>query len=290
MESVSFDVPPGACDAHVHIVGEPARFPMSSERDYTPPPARADALREILQRLELDRVVIITPTIYGANNSATLSAIEQLGRSRARGVALVEAETPPGTLDALKDGGIAGVRVFLSAGDPFDATAAAKRLQSKFDLAEGRGWHLDISAPPDAVAALRTQLSASPVPVVLSYFAWLAGGIGQPGFDAILSLVESGRAYVKFSEPYRLSKIAPDYPDLVPIVQALVAANPDRILWGSGWPHVDSSSVPGRKPTDPAPNLPVDTGHLLNLLAAWVPDAATRHKILVENPVRLYEF
>ncbi|HLZ07211.1 MAG TPA: amidohydrolase family protein, partial [Chloroflexota bacterium] len=102
--------------------------------------------------------------------------------------------------------------------------------------------------------------------------------------------VKSRRAYVKLSEPYRLSKKAPEYGDLVPVVRALLAANPDRLLWGSGWPHVDSTPVAGRSNTDLAPNLPVDTGHLLNLFASWVPDAEIRHTILVKNPARLYGF
>src|SRR5262249_55276599 len=114
-----------------------------------------------------------------------------------------------------------------------------------------------------------------------------AGGVKQPGFDAVLLLVKSGRAYVKLAEPYRLSKKAPDYPDLAPVVRAFVAANPDRVLWGSGWPHVDSAAGPN---IAMAPNLPVDAGHLFNLLAIWVPEAEIRRKILVENAARLYGF
>jgi predicted TIM-barrel fold metal-dependent hydrolase len=186
-------------------------------------------------------------------------------------------------------GGIAGIRLFLGGGD-FRPAAAARHLQTAIDLANVRGWHLDVSAPPDVVAALAPQLAACPVPLVLDYFGWVAGGVQQPGFEAVLSLVKSGRAYVKLAEPYRLSKKAPEYGDLVPVVRALVAANPDRLLWGSGWPHVDSTPVAGRSNTDLAPNLHVDTGHLFNLFARWVPDAERRRTILVENPARLYGF
>lgn len=187
-------------------------------------------------------------------------------------------------------GGITGMRLFLGGAGVFRPAAAAKHLQTAIDLANVRGWHLDISAPPDVVAALAPQLAACPVPLVLDYFGWVAGGVQQPGFEAVLSLVKSGRAYVKLAEPYRLSKKAPDYGDLIPVVRALLAANPDRLLWGSGWPHVDSTPVAGRSNTDLAPNLPVDTGHLLNLFARWVPDAEIRRTILVENPARLYGF
>jgi predicted TIM-barrel fold metal-dependent hydrolase len=286
--TVAFEIPPKACDCHVHVVGDPAEFPMSRDRDYTPPPATADELRQALKLLNFERVIIVTPTIYGADNSVTLAAIKQLGRERARGVALLGDGTPSETLSAMKEAGIAGIRVFLSGAATFNATAAAKRLQTSIDLAKERGWHLQISTPPDVVAALIPQLAASPVPLVLDFFGWAAGGVGQPGFDAVLSLVKSGRAYVKMAEPYRLSKKAPDYEDLLPVVRAFVAANPDRLLWGSGWPHVDSASSSGRVNT--APNLRVDSKHLLNLFARWVPDAEIRHKILVDNPARLYAF
>ncbi|HEY1942817.1 MAG TPA: amidohydrolase family protein [Roseiarcus sp.] len=288
--AVDFDVPRGACDTHVHVIGDPAQFPMSRQRDYTPPIATAGDLRRMMGFLKLDRVVIVTPTVYDADNSATLAAIKELGPDRARGVALIDEAAPPSVLDSLKEGGIAGVRLLLSGSAAMHREATAKRIEAAIDLAQARQWHLDIEAPPDAVAAVAPQLASSPAPLVFDYFAWLAGGVEEPGFDAVASLVKSGHAYVKFAEPYRLSKRAPDYDNLKPVVEALLAANPDRVLWGSGWPHVDSSSVPGRARTDPAPNLPVDAGHLLNLLADWVPDAVTRRKILVDNPARLYRF
>jgi predicted TIM-barrel fold metal-dependent hydrolase len=115
------------------------------------------------------------------------------------------------------------------------------------------------------------------------------GGLRQMGAGAVLSLVRSGIAYVKLSEPYRLSNNSPDYPELKPLVDALIAANPDRILWGSGWPYV-SGPVPGRPVAEITPNLPIDTGNLLSLFAAWVPDDGMRRKILVENSARLYGF
>lgn len=287
-KAATFEIPRGACDTHVHIIGQPDKFPMARRRDYTPPPATADELFEVLKLLNFDRVVIVTPTIYDTD-SATLAAIRQLGPDRAKGIVVADEDTPPGILNSMKEGGIVGIRVFLGGG-AFKAAAAAKRLQTKFDLAKERGWHLQISMPPDVVAALRAQLGSAPVPLVLDAFGWVAGGVEQPGFDAVLSLLKSGQAYVKLAEPYRVSKQGPDYPDLVPVVEALVAANPDRLLWGSGWPHVDSSAVPGRAATDLAPNLPIDPVHLLNLFAAWVPDAQTRRKILVDNAARLYGF
>lgn len=288
-EPAAFRVPPGACDTHVHVIGPPAQFPMSVHRDYTPSPATAPELLEMMASLGLERVVIVTPTIYGEDNSATLDAIRQVGPARARGVAIVGLGVPPQRCDALKAGGIAGLRVLISGGRAFDAVKAAKSLQFRFEFAEEQDWHLDIEAPPDAIAALAKPLAASPVPVVLDTFGWV-DSTRQGGFKEILSLVESGAAYVKLAEPYRISKRGPDYPDLAPVARALVAANPERVLWGSGWPHVDSSAVPGRRATDPAPNLPIKTSNMLALLGRWVGDARTRDQILVSNPARLYGF
>ena len=288
--AVAFEVPRGACDTHVHIIGDPVEFPMAPDRDYTPPSATADELLEVQRSLKLDRVVIVTATIYGNDNASTLAAIRQIGRDRARGVALVDETASSAALDSLARAGITGFRLLIDEAELSKPGAAARRLRRATDLAKSRGWHLQISTPPDVTSALAAQLVSSPVPLVFDYFAWAAGGVDQPGFDAVLSLVKTGRAYVKLSGPYRLSKDPPAYPDLAPVVHALLAANPDRLLWGSGWPHVDSSDSSGRAKTDLAPNLPVDAGQLLNLFATWVPDAETRRKILVDNPARLYGF
>ena len=112
----------------------------------------------------------------------------------------------------------------------------------------------------------------------------------QPGFSDLLELVKSGKAYVKISGAYRASKLAPDYPDAAPLAKALIAANSDRIIWGTDWPHPNSVTPPGKKPTDVTPLFQIDDGRLLNQLPIWAPDAAIRKKILVDNPARLYNF
>jgi predicted TIM-barrel fold metal-dependent hydrolase len=142
------------------------------------------------------------------------------------------------------------------------------------------------------IDAIADQIAASPIPIVFDHFggAQASSGTRQPGFDALLSLVRSGKAYVKISGAYRSSNAAPDYADVAPLAKVLIAANPQRILWGSDWPHPDSSIVAGRKATDVAPLLQIDDGRVLNQLAAWAPDAAQRKTILVDNPARLYGY
>jgi predicted TIM-barrel fold metal-dependent hydrolase len=130
------------------------------------------------------------------------------------------------------------------------------------------------------------------VPVVFDHFggAQAAEGPGQPGFAELVALVRSGKAYVKISGAYRASQQMPDYADVVPLAKALITANPDRVVWGTDWPHPDAAVRRGRKPTDISPPVPIDDVRLLNQLPVWVPDPAIRQKILVENPARLYGF
>jgi predicted TIM-barrel fold metal-dependent hydrolase len=142
------------------------------------------------------------------------------------------------------------------------------------------------------ISAIKDQVVTSPVPAVFDHFGGAAAklGLSQPGFADLLDLVKSGKAYVKISGAYRLSTQAPDYPDAVPFAKALIEANPDRIIWGTDWPHPDSTLRTDIKPTDERPLYQIDDGRLLNQLAVWAPDAATRKKILVDNPARLYGF
>ena len=136
------------------------------------------------------------------------------------------------------------------------------------------------------ITAIKDLVMASPVPVVFDHFggAQAALGVEQPGFADLVELVKSGKAYVKISGAYRASKLGPDYADCIPLAQALIAANADRIVWGTDWPHPDSVTPPGKQISDVTPLFQIDDGRLLNQLPVWAPDAAIRKKILVDNP------
>jgi predicted TIM-barrel fold metal-dependent hydrolase len=284
--AVDFDIPRGACDCHVHIF-DPAGYAYASNRVYTPPEASIADLCELQAALHFDRVVIVTPSVYGTDNSCTLDAIRQLG-TRARGVAVIDRSIPAAALDAMAATGIRGVRLNLETAGEFDPAVAKRLLDAAAEQIRGRNWHIQLNTRLSVIAALHDDLAALPFPVVLDHFgrAKAAPGTSQPGFDAMLGLVKAGRAYVKISAPYRTSQKSPDFPDTTPLAQALVAANPNRIVWGSNWPH------PGRgnSPTAIALPYPNDDGAVLNLLPRWVPDPAIRKKILVDNPAALYGF
>ena len=288
---VAFKVPPGACDCHTHAFCDPRRFQFAPARVYTPEPASIDEMRALHRALHMDRVVIVQPSVYGTDNSCTLEGIRQLG-SRARGVAVVDASTPDMALDEMHRGGIRGVRLNLATAGVTDPDVGRRRFNETGARLKGRPWHIQLNTDLAMIDALHTQFAASTVPVVFDHFGGAQAALGtrQPGFGALIDLVRSGKAYVKISGAYRSSTNSPDFPDVAPLANALIAANVQRVLWGTDWPHPDSAQVPGRRPTDIAPLLQIDDGRVLNQLPLWAPDPATRKAILVDNPVRLYQF
>ncbi len=291
MTPLNFDVPSGACDCHTHIFGDPENFPFFPGRTYTPETATPEEMAELHQWLKIERVVIVTPSVYGTDNSSTLYGIKARGAS-ARGVAVIDDQTPESELDALGRAGVCGVRINLATSGVSDPAVARHRVKAATERMKGREWHVQIFTNAALIAAIRDDVAASPVPVVFDHFggAQADGGVEQPGFAELLGLVKSGRVWVKISGAYRASKRAPDYSDASPLAKALIAANPDRVLWGTDWPHPDAVTPPGRKPTEVTPLLQVDDGHLLNELAVWAPDPAIRRKILVDNPAQLYGY
>jgi predicted TIM-barrel fold metal-dependent hydrolase len=170
-----------------------------------------------------------------------------------------------------------------------DPLIARQRFQTAAKRLAGRHWHIQIYSNLSVVEALQEDVLAAPLPVVFDHFAGARAslGVSQPGFDVLVKLIRSGKAYVKISAAYRVSDRAPEYSDVTPLAQALIAAN---CLWGTDWPHPDSSPVPGRRAIDIAPLLQIDDGRLLNQLPVWAPDENVRRTILVENPARLYGF
>jgi predicted TIM-barrel fold metal-dependent hydrolase len=289
--AVAFAVPAGACDCHTHVFGNPRRFAFTASRAYTPEPASVEEMRALHRALHVDRVVIVQPSVYGTDNSCTLDGIKQLG-DRARGVAVIDQHTTQAALVEMNRAGVRGIRLNLATAGQTDPGIARERFDTAIAQIKSLNWHVQLYTQLSVIAAMKDRIMASPVPVVFDHFggAQAAAGLKQPGFGELVALVKSGHAFVKISAAYRSSTQRPDYADVAPLARALVEANPQRILWGTDWPHPDSASVGGRLATDVAPLLPIDDGLAINQLAAWVPDAAARATILVDNPARLYGF
>jgi predicted TIM-barrel fold metal-dependent hydrolase len=229
--------------------------------------------------------------VYGTDNACTLDAVGQLGAA-ARCVAVIDDHTRGSALDEMSRAGVRGIRLNLETGGVTDPAVARQRFQRAVERIKGRHWHLQIYTRLSVVEAVDDLVMKAGVPVVFDHFGGAQASLGlrQAGVAALLHLVRTGHAYVKMSAPYLASTETPDYPDVAPLARALVAANPERVVWGTNWPHPDSSQVPGRQATDIAPLRSIDDGRVLNQLAVWVPDAARRKTILVDNPARLYGF
>lgn len=288
---VSFKVPRGACDSHTHVFCDPRRYGFWSGRTYTPETATVNETRALHRALHLERIVLVNSLVYGTDNSCMVDALRQLGH-RARGIALIDEHTSDAQLDALAHAGVRGIRLnFVDLGVP-DPVAVRQRFQNAVKRLTKRNWHIQIYSNLSVVETLREDVLASPLPVVFDHFAGARAslGVSQLGFDVLVKLVRSGKAYVKISAAYRVSDRAPEYYDVTPLAQALISANHQRVLWGTDWPHPDSSRVAGRRATDIAPLLQIDDGRLFSQLPVWAPDENVRRAILVENPVRLYGF
>jgi predicted TIM-barrel fold metal-dependent hydrolase len=288
---VNFDVPAGACDTHTHVFGDPQRFPFAPARAYTPEQASIAEMRALHTALHTQRVVIVHPSVYGTDNSCTLDGMKQLG-SIVRGIAVIDEKTPESALDEMDRAGMRGIRVNLETTGQSDPAVARQRFQEAVDRIKRRSkWHIQVYTRLSVIEAIKDQVTAAPMPIVFDHFggAQAALGVSQPGFDTLLSLVRSGKAYVKISAPYRSSTKPPDYADVAPLAKALIGANPQHILWGSDWPH-PASPVAHRPVTEVTPLWQVDDGRIFNQLPIWAPDENVRKTILVENPAKLYGF
>ena len=285
-----FAVPRGACDCHTHVFGPAARFPFAPARAYTPGEASVEDLGALQACLGLERVVVVQPSPYGDDNRCTLDALRRLG-GRARGVAVLGADTPEAALRRMHAAGVRGARVNLETAGEHDPAAAGRRLRAVAARVAPFGWHVQVYAALPLLAAMGAVLRDLPVPLVVDHYglARAADGPEQPGLEVLLGLLRDGRAYVKLSAPHRISA-APGMEDAAPIARALAGANPDRAVWGSDWPHPGALPGAARDPGRIERFHSVDDGLALRRLAAWLDDAALLRRVLVDNPARLYGF
>jgi predicted TIM-barrel fold metal-dependent hydrolase len=274
--------PPGACDTHAHVFGPASRFPYAADRSYTPPDAPLEKYLGMLDRIGFDRGVLVQGSAHGHDNSAMLDALARQPK-RLRGVAVADGEVAPATLRGWHDLGVRGLRfnhffrdgqLHYRGGVPLSAAQTLAPVMAEL------GWHLqlwiDVKDLPETVPVLR----AIGLPVVIDHMGRTdaRAGTATAGFQSLLRAVGEGWCWAKLSGAHRLSQNAPDYPEAKPFHEALAEANPERLVWGGDWPH---PRIEGEMP---------DAGHLFELFQAWTPDLATRHRILVANPAKLYGF
>jgi 2-pyrone-4,6-dicarboxylate lactonase len=274
-------LPAGACDTHAHVFGPYERFPLAPERSYTPSAAPFEAYVGMLERVGFSRGVLVHPSAYGLDRAAMLDA---LGRApdRLRGIAVVDPSVSDAELATMHRAGVRGVRFSETSGAAGKKFAGSVGLEA-FDALAPRlrelGWHAQIWIECDALVEAAPRLLRARIPLVFDHMGRfdVTRGTGDAAFQRLLRLLADTGIWVKLSVP-RNSRQFPDYADVRPFHDALVAANPDRLLWASDWPFLNMAEKTPR------------VGHLVDLFHAWTSDDAVRRKILVDNPAELYGF
>jgi 2-pyrone-4,6-dicarboxylate lactonase len=279
-----YTLPPGACDTHAHVFGPPDLFPYAEKRRYTPPAAPIEHYLNMQAITGLSRAVFVTPTAHGHDNRVILDAIAKMGKN-ARGIANIDLSFNETDLDALHDGGMRGARFHLMDDRPGDVDF----LMANLPRLQKRDWVLDLHVDPKDLIEHERFIRTLPGPTIIDHMARVRGrdGTMQPAFRILLDLLKDDRFYVKLCSFDKISAVprahvegSLPFMDMVPFAQQVVAVAPDRVIWGSDWPH-GNTFTPGRTPNE---------GDLLDLLALIAPDEAVRNKILVKNPARLFGF
>jgi D-galactarolactone isomerase len=270
--------PPNACDCHMHIY-DAERFPPLRPGSRLQTKASVVEYRLLQKRIGTTRTVVVTPAVYVTDNHVTLDAIAQLGPN-ARGVAVIHPTVSDSELKVLADGGIRGIR--FTQFDPATATTTIDMIEPLSKRVNELGWHVQIHMRGDQIVDAADLWPRLASPIVFDHLGRLPqpAGVEHAAFGIISRLIDKGRTWVKLSGAYLDTKVGPPgYADATRVAQAYVKAAPERLVWGSDWPHPTESSA--HKPDDAV---------LFDLLAAWAPDEAIRRRILVDNPQELYGF
>ncbi|HEY2618223.1 MAG TPA: amidohydrolase family protein [Acetobacteraceae bacterium] len=266
--------PAFTCDCHFHIFGPYDRFPLDVGRTYTPPAALVPGYLAMADAVGIGRMVVVQASVYGTQNEVTLDAVQQFGLHRARAVVVIDDSVDDAALRRMHERGARGVRFNMVSGNgtPEEQLDALARRMAPL------GWHIQIYAEGDKLAEIAPRLAKLPVGVVIDHCGGVKAELGtaHPQFAALLRLLDGGRAWIKLCS-YRASSAGQPWNDVAPNVKALVAAAPERCVWGTDWPHPQM---------DPAPEAAL----LYDQFVEWVPDAAVRQCVLVANAEVLYGF
>lgn len=273
-----FTPPPNACDAHCHIFGPANRFPFAPGRTYTPPDSGFEELEALQRRLGLSRAVLVQASCHGTDNTAMLDALQR-GGGRYAGVVMIDDTHSDEDLAEMHRVGVRGIRfnfVRHLGGAP-----DMGNFHSLLDRVIPFGWHLELHFDARDLPGYTELLRSLPVPFIIDHMARVnaVDGIEQRPFQYLVDLLaHNDRAWVKISGAERITDGGePPYDDVVPFARVLIEAAPDRVLWGTDWPHPNVGHMP-------------DDGDLVDLLADFAPEETTRNRILVDNPTGLYDF
>ena len=286
-----FEAGPGAVDCHIHIVGAEPDYPFAARRSYAVPPASISDYQNVAATLGIDHAVVIQPSFYGTDNRCLVDTLGALGGSW-RGVAVIDLAASDGELDALAAAGARGTRINLvSGGAPADSEVR-NLVEAMLSKIKGTGWHLQVFTTPDRLAMLAGIQASDRGTIVIDHFGLVDLSrpdlLSEAGEVAHLRRHCEAGGYVKLSGLYRVAEDPVD-PRLADVARALFEAAPDRVVWGSDWPHTPKHSGTPTAGAAPQPYRGLDTGRLLAPVASWFPDERDRHRLLVANPKRLYD-
>jgi predicted TIM-barrel fold metal-dependent hydrolase len=269
-------MPPRACDSHVHVFESATRYPSVSTPHYTLPDGTLTQLRHMTEVLGLERFVIVQPSYYGTDNSCLLDALSAAG-TRARGVAMVEESCTAEELHAMHLRGVRALRLDLFLRSQWRTADIIAYVEHSVRRTRAVGWHVQFYTPGWVVRDLLPFLGTLDADFVIDHMGYMleSDGLTDSDFERLVGVLRAGRGWIKLSAPYRLAKDG-NFERLKPMARAIIESAPDRVIWGSDWPHI--------------PDGGKDTGALLNLLSDWAPEAAARERILVTNPARLFGF
>jgi len=280
-EAPAFSAPPLSCDSHFHVFGPPERYAYGKDIRYTPPHAPLEDYLKLARHLGIERTVFVQPSAYGRNNDCMLDAMRGMG-AKCRGIVDIDQDAPDSEFERLNTIGVRGIRINENPIKPFEP-GYSKTMLSRIERLDARcaeiGWMLDFLTPgwlTRELLPVMKQLKSRHTVAHMGMFL-AKDGPQQPGFQQFLDYLRGGdRCWVKFTGTYRMS-VAPGFTDVAPMARALIEAVPDRIIWGSDYPHLSFADKVG-------------SVELFNLLATWAPEAAMRKKILADNPQRLFGF
>jgi len=268
--------PEHACDSHIHIID--ARFPPAKPSAQTMQGGTAEDYRLLQCRIGTVRAIVVQPKHYGTDNRCTLDAVVRLGPTNTRGIAVVNAGVSDEDLRRLDAGGIRGIR--FSVWNPADAVTTIDMIEPLSKRVHDLGWHVQLFMSGDQIAENAAMLDRIVSPIVIDHMGRMSPDLGpkHPAFEVICRLVDKGRTWVKLSGAYLNTVFGPPaYADASVIARAFSAAAPERVVWGSDWPHTTEKTKP-------------DDALLFDLLAEWIPDENARRRALVDNPAELYGF
>jgi len=278
------------CDCHVHVVGPKKEFPLASPRTYTPPDATVEACMKMLERIGAERVVFVQPSIYGSDHRCLLHALEVLGE-RARAIAELPNSFTETDMAVWHQAGVRGLRLNAATSEPPPADVVHRQLERLAAEAQRHGWHVQLFARMPLIEAVRDVLCRLPVPIVLDHCSLVScPAVGVPqAWPVLAQLLDSGNVWIKFSAAYRLAG-DPLSPPVARLFRYLLAANPERLLWGSDWPHTPRHGTTSVDNDAETPFQNVDTGSLLESICKWVENPRLLRRVLSDNPAKLYGF